>query len=57
MVNKKQRTDMCFRSVSEVKEAYLPTLLKSQSVGVLRDMVERTAEVTEHTLRKRVRKG
>ncbi len=56
MSNKKQKTKRCFRSVSEVKEAYLPTLLKSQSVGDLRDMIERTAEVTEHTLRKRVRR-
>ena len=45
-----------FRSVLEVKKAYFPALLKSQSTENVQELIERTAEVTEHTLRKRVKK-
>ena len=44
-----------FRSVLDVKRAYLPSLLKSQSRDDGQEMIERTEEMTKHTLRKCVK--
>ena len=56
MANEKATTDGRFRSMLEVKRAYLPALLKSQSAEDVPELIERTAEITEHTLRKHVKK-
>ena len=39
----------------EVKRAYLPDLLKSQCADNVQELIEKTAEVTKNTLRKRVK--
>ena len=52
MAKEKPTTDRRFRSVLEVKRAYLPDLLKSQCAEDVQELIEKTAEVTKHTLRK-----
>ena len=56
MAKGKPRKAERFRSVLEVKRAYLPELLKSQSGEDVQELIERTANVTEQALRRRVKK-
>ena len=56
MAKEKSATDRRFRSVLEVKKAYLPDLLKSQRIEDVQELIEKTTKVTRHTLRKRVKK-
>ncbi len=52
MANKGPTNHRTFRSVSEVKREYLPTLQKSRNAEDVQQFVERAAEITEQTLRK-----
>lgn len=56
MAKENSTTDRSFRSVLEIKKAYLPDLLKSQCAEDVQELIEKTTKVTRHTLRKRVRK-
>ena len=56
MANEKPTKDRRFRSVMEVRQTYLPALVKSQSAEHMEELVEKTTEVIEHALRRRVKK-
>ena len=45
-----------FRSLEDVKKAYLPELLKSQK-GEVEGLIERSGELTERVLRKALRRA